>query len=143
MRPGLGLLTISHSNLDGKSLSCSRLFNKKADIQNFFLYTKTYFLDLTSKSLKARFLPQDFGKMPRVYIRKTPDHGRIPPEAMQRAVDEVNQGGAVRTVAKRHGIPRSTLRSNLKKAAQGLPLQPTTPTLECSHRSRRTCSQNT
>lgn len=62
--------------------------------------------------------------MPRNYVRKHPDHGRIPPEAMQRAVNEVNAGEPLRAVAKRHGIPRGTLRSNMKKASQGLSLEP-------------------
>ena len=62
--------------------------------------------------------------MPRVYKRKHPDHGRVPPEVMELAVNEVIGGESLRAVAKRHGIARGTLRSNMKKAEQGLPLQP-------------------
>ena len=56
-----------------------------------------------------------FQKMPRIYIRKKEDHGKIPHELMMKAVNDVNDGMSVRKAAKTHNIPRGTLRNNLKK----------------------------
>ena len=55
--------------------------------------------------------------MPRHYVRKNEDYGRIPHDIMQLAVNDVLANGiSVRQAAKNHNIPRGTLRNNLKKS---------------------------
>ncbi|RUS72754.1 hypothetical protein EGW08_019489 [Elysia chlorotica] len=49
-------------------------------------------------------------------MRKHPDHGGVLPDVMQLAVNGVHGEESLRAVAKRHGIARGTLRSNMKKA---------------------------
>lgn len=61
--------------------------------------------------------------MPRIYVRKHANFGRTPAEVMERAVQAVRGGMPVRQAAKEFGIPRGTLRCNLKKG-EGERLEP-------------------
>ncbi|GFR64738.1 transposase [Elysia marginata] len=58
--------------------------------------------------------------MPRVYVRKNENYGKTPADVMQRAIDDLKiNGKKVREAARDHGIPRGTLRNNLKKVEEG------------------------
>ncbi|GFN80399.1 tigger transposable element-derived protein 6-like protein [Plakobranchus ocellatus] len=99
---------------------------KVTDSQAVFciLDPKTYFSASSTSRSASRFLRETSVIMPRVYQRKHADFGKTPSDVMQLAIDDVNNSKSLRASAKEYGIPRGTLRSNVKKAGQGVPLGP-------------------